>query len=36
VRAALEKEGGLSRVSTGLRREKSIDFLMARATLVQA
>jgi trigger factor len=36
VRAALEKEGGLSRVATGLRREKSIDFLMARATLVQA
>ncbi len=35
VRAALEKERGLSRVSTGLRREKSIDFLMARATLVQ-
>jgi trigger factor len=36
VRAALEKERGLSRVSAGLRREKSIDFLMARATLVQA
>jgi trigger factor len=36
VRAALEKERGLSRVSNGLRREKSIDFLMARATLVQA
>jgi len=33
VRAALEKEGGMSRVSAGLRREKSIDFLMARATL---
>ena len=33
VRAALEKEGGLSRVSAGLRREKSIDFLMARATI---
>ena len=33
VRARLEKEGGLSRVSAGLRREKSIDFLMARATL---
>ena len=32
VRAALEKEGGLSRVSAGLRREKSVDFLMARAT----
>jgi trigger factor len=33
VRAALEKEGGLSRVFAGLRREKSIDFLMTRATL---
>jgi trigger factor len=33
VRAALEKEGGLARVHSGLRREKSIDFLMARATI---
>jgi trigger factor len=33
VRAALEKDGGLSRVSAGLRREKSIDFVMARATI---
>jgi trigger factor len=33
VRAALEKEGGLSRVYAGLRREKSIDFAMARATI---
>ena len=33
VRARLEKEGGLSRISSGLRREKSIDFLMARATI---
>jgi trigger factor len=33
VRAALEKEGGLSRISGGLRREKSIDFLLARATI---
>lgn len=33
VRARLEKEGGISRVSAGLRREKSIDFLMARATI---
>ena len=31
VRAALEKEGGLSRVSAGLRREKSIDFVMSKA-----
>jgi trigger factor len=33
TRAALEKEGGLSRVFGGLRREKSIDFLLARATI---
>jgi len=33
VRARLEKEGGVSRVYAGLRREKSIDFLMARATI---
>lgn len=33
ARARLVSEGGLSRVSAGLRREKSIDFLMARATL---
>jgi trigger factor len=33
TRAALAKEGALSRMSGGLRREKSIDFLMARATI---
>jgi trigger factor len=33
VRAALEKEGGLSRIYAGLRREKSIDFVRARATI---
>ena len=33
VRASLEKEGGLSRIYAGLRREKSIDFVMARATI---
>ena len=33
VRAALEKEGGLSRIYAGLRREKSIDFVVARATI---
>jgi trigger factor len=33
VRAALEKEGGLSRIRAGLRREKSIDFVMSRATI---
>jgi len=35
VRAALEKEGGLSRIYTGLRREKSIDFVMAHATIAK-
>jgi trigger factor len=35
LRAMLEKEGGMSRVSAGLRREKSVDFLMARATILQ-
>jgi trigger factor len=34
VRAALEKEGGLSRIAAGLRREKSIDFVMSRAKIV--
>jgi trigger factor len=33
VRAALDKEGGLSRVHASLRREKSIDFVMARAII---
>ncbi len=33
VRAALEKEGGLARVSSGLRREKSIDFVMSHAKI---
>jgi trigger factor len=33
VRARLERENGLSRISSGLRREKSIDFLMARAKI---
>ncbi len=33
VRAALEKEQGLTRIAAGIRREKSIDFLLARATI---
>ena len=33
VRAELEKEHGLSRVRASLRREKAIDFLLARATI---
>jgi len=34
VRAQLEKEGGLGRLYGGLRREKAIDFLLSRATIV--
>jgi len=36
VRARLEKEGGLGRLHAGLRREKTIDFLLSRATIVTA
>jgi trigger factor len=32
VRARLEKEGGLSRLYTGLRREKTVSFLLSKAT----
>ena len=34
VRAQLEKDGGISRLATGLRREKAVDFLRSRATMV--
>jgi trigger factor len=34
VRAQLEKDGGISRLATGLRREKAVDFLKSRATMV--
>ncbi len=34
VRARLEKEGGLSRLSAGLRREKTVDFLLRHATRI--
>jgi trigger factor len=33
IRAAREKEGGLARVYTGLRREKSIDFVKSRVKI---
>jgi len=33
VRAEIEKGGGVARVYTGLRREKTVDFVMARATI---
>jgi trigger factor len=36
VRARLEKEGGIARLYTGLRREKAIDFLLTRVTIVHA
>jgi trigger factor len=35
VRAGLEKEGGIGRVYGGLRRERTIDFLLSRATIVE-
>ena len=35
VKARLEKEGGVSRLYSGLRRERTIDFLLSRATIVQ-
>jgi trigger factor len=34
VRARLEKEGGLGRVYAGIRRERTLDFLLSRATRV--
>ena len=34
VRAKLEKDGGISRLYMGLRREKAVDFLRARATIL--
>lgn len=35
VRARLEKEGGLSRLYTGLRREKTVSFLLSRAAGIE-
>jgi trigger factor len=34
VRANLEKEGGIARLYSGLRRERTVDFLLARATKI--
>jgi trigger factor len=34
VRARLEKEGGLARLSSGLRREKTVEFLLSKATVL--
>jgi trigger factor len=36
VRARMETEGGLARLAAGLRREKAIDFILSRATIVTA
>ena len=36
VRAKLEKEGGIARLYSGLRREKTVDFLLSKATKIQA
>ncbi len=35
VRARLEKEGALSRLSAGLRREKTIDFVLSKAQVAR-
>ena len=36
ARALLEKEGGIGRLKDGLRREKTIDFVLNEATIVTA
>jgi trigger factor len=36
VRAQLEKEDGIARLTEGLRREKAIEFLLSKATIVTA
>lgn len=35
VRAQLEKDGGLARLHAGLRRDRAVDFLLTRATIVE-
>lgn len=35
VRARLEKEGGLGRLHAGLRREKTVNFLLSKATVIK-
>lgn len=36
VRARLDRDGGVDRLAEGLRREKAIDLLLSRATIVTA
>jgi FKBP-type peptidyl-prolyl cis-trans isomerase (trigger factor) len=33
LRAQLEKEGGVARLASGLRREKAVDLALSRATI---
>jgi trigger factor len=33
VRARLEEDGGLGRLATGMRRDKTVEYLMSRATI---
>ena len=35
VRARLEKEGALSRIAAGLRREKTIDYVLSQAQVTR-
>ena len=36
MRALIEKEGGVSSLAVGIRREKAIDFMLAHATIIAA
>jgi trigger factor len=36
LRAQLEKEGGVARLQTGLRREKAVDLALSRATMTES
>lgn len=36
ARALIEQQGGTGRLQAGLRREKTVDFLMSRATIIHA
>ena len=36
ARALLEKDGGIVKLKEGLRREKTIDFILKEATIVTA
>ena len=36
VRAQLDRDNGIDSLSEGMRREKAIDFLLSRATIISA